>query len=95
MLCAVSELAEPEPLDLHKRGTSLTTVEVAAGSWTVGKMPGAHRISDHVNMAGAGSRRRNSLSMVNHDSSAICSALGGAQKLSVNIQAVAGPGEFS
>ena len=95
MLCAVSELAELEPLDLRKRGTSLTTVEVAAGSWTVGKMAGVHSISDHGSMTGAGSRRRNSLLLVNHDSSAIRSALGGAQKLSVNIQAVAGPGEFS
>jgi len=44
-------------------------------------------------MAGPGSRRRNSLSLAGHDSSAFRSALGGAQKLSVNIQAVAGPGE--
>ncbi len=93
MLRAVSELAELEPLELHRRGTSLTTVEVAAGSWTVGKMPGVHNRSDHGNMAGG--RRRNSLSLANHDSSAIRSALGGAQKLSVNIQAVAGPGESS
>ncbi len=93
-MSAVSELADLEPLDLHRRGTSLTTVEVAAGSWTVGKMIGAHnRISDHGVMAGAGSRRRNSLSLVGHDSSAFRSALGGAQKLSVSIQAVAGPGE--
>ncbi len=96
VLCAVSELAELEPLELHRRGTSLSTVEVAAGSWTVGKMPGVHnRISEHGNMAGGLSRRRNSLSLANHDSSAIRSALGGAQKLSVNIQAVAGPGESS
>ena len=96
VLCAVSELAELEPLELHRRGTSLTTVEVAAGSWTVSKMPGVHnRISDHGNMAFGLSRRRNSLSLANHDSSAIRSALGGAQKLSINIQAVAGPGESS
>ena len=96
VLCAVSELAELEPLELHRRGTSLSTVEVAAGSWTVGKMLGVHnRISDHGNMAGGLSRRRNSLSLANHDSSAIRSVLGGAQKLSVNIQAVAGPGESS
>lgn len=93
MLCAVSALAELEPLDLHSRGASLTNLGV--GSWAVGKTPGVHsRTSDHGNMAGAGSRRRNSLSLVNHDSSVIRSALGGAQKLSVNIQAVAGPGEW-
>ena len=92
----VSELAELEPLELHRRGASLTTVEVARGSWMVGKMPGVHtRISEHANMAGAGGRRRNSLSLANHDSSAVRSALGVAQKMSINLQAVAGPGESS
>ncbi|KAL0031937.1 hypothetical protein WJX79_006910 [Trebouxia sp. C0005] len=53
-----TELAELEPLELHRRG----------------------------------GRRRNSLSLANHDSSAVRSALGVAQKMSINLQAVAGPG---
>lgn len=95
---AVTDVMDTEPLELHRRGASLSTFEVAAGSWAV-KGPGQHlagpRTSDHGSrpgdLLGAG-RRRNSLSMTSHDASAFRNAIRSSQKPAVSIQAVAGPG---
>ena len=54
----MADLVDAEPLELKRRGSSLTTVEVPGGSWTVGKMHSnrpAERTSDHS--AGAGMNR--------------------------------------
>ena len=47
---------ESEPLELHRRGASLSTIETAPGSYSVGRMPGRdlQRLSDH---AGGGLQR--------------------------------------
>lgn len=52
---AVADLIEADPLELHRRGASMSTMEVAAGSWTFGKMPASRisdRSSDHGNQHG-------------------------------------------
>ena len=61
---------EAQPLELHRRGASLSTVETAPGSWSVGKKPSRdlQRLSDHSNGGPellASGRRRNSISIGN------------------------------
>lgn len=99
----MAELIDAEPLELKRRGKSLTAVEVPSGSWTVGKThsnrpaertsdhssSGTSRMSDHGNRGVSvdAGRRRNSLSMLGHDSAAFRSSLRAGP---VNVHAFAG-----
>ena len=96
---AVAELMDSEPLELHRREASLSTTEVAAGSWTVGKMPGQHATARTNDWGKSGdalgtSRRRNSNSLnAGHDAAAFRKAIHEPHKAALSIQAFAGAGE--
>lgn len=56
-MAAVADLLDAQPLELSRRGSSMSAVEVPGGSWTVGKLHSSNprtveRTSDHSTQHG-------------------------------------------
>ena len=86
---ARGDLADSDmPAELRSRGFSITTHEVAQGSWVVGNMP---RFRDSSAEGPKTFNRRGSLQLGLSDAAALRSIIrAGQPRASVDVQAVAG-----